>query len=295
MKSEILVSIRCLVYNHEPFLRRCLDGFVMQKTNFKFEAIVHDDCSTDNSAAIIHEYAKKYPDIIKPIFESVNQYSKNDDSLRKIMDSACTGKYIALCEGDDYWIDPFKLQKQVDILENDNSVGMVRTNVDFYYHDLGRFEKGMMEKTPYNRIQDTFKDYLLNGWFNAPMTTVWRRDIKGLETCQKDIYTGSNLPRILTILQQGYKIVYIPDVTAVYRVLKNSASHFDSFEKSYSFFQKSRLVQYDFCKNQSVWLKMRLLFKYSLIRFRLILRQVLKLLFVSVKDTFNDFVYVIKK
>jgi glycosyltransferase involved in cell wall biosynthesis len=67
-----------LVYNHEPFLRQCLDGFVMQKTNFKFEAIVHDDCSTDGSADIIREYADKYPDIIKPIYEKENQYSKGN-------------------------------------------------------------------------------------------------------------------------------------------------------------------------------------------------------------------------
>ena len=109
----ILVSIRCAVYNHEPFLRQCLDGFVMQKTNFAFEAIVHDDASTDNSAAIIREYAEKFPDIIKPIYETENQYSKKDGSLTRIMDAAISpsSKYIAICEGDDYWIDPLKLQK----------------------------------------------------------------------------------------------------------------------------------------------------------------------------------------
>lgn len=115
--NKILLSIRCLVYNHEPFLRQCLDGFVMQKTNFRFEAIVHDDASTDGSAAIIREYAEKYPDIIKPIYETENQYSKHDGSLGRIMNAACKGKYIAVCEGDDYWIDPLKLQKQVDFLE----------------------------------------------------------------------------------------------------------------------------------------------------------------------------------
>lgn len=116
--NKILLSIRCLVYNHEPFLRQCLDGFVMQKTNFRFEAIVHDDASTDGSAAIIREYAEKYPDIIKPIYETENQYSKHDGSLGRIMNAACKGKYIAVCEGDDYWIDPLKLQKQVDFMES---------------------------------------------------------------------------------------------------------------------------------------------------------------------------------
>ena len=84
----------------------------MQKTNFRFEAIVHDDASTDGTATIIKEYAEKYPDIIKPILETENQYSKHDGSLRRIVDEACLGgKYVAWCEGDDYWIDALKLQK----------------------------------------------------------------------------------------------------------------------------------------------------------------------------------------
>ena len=123
-KEFPLVSIQCLVYNHEPYLRQCLDGFVMQKTDFKFEAIVHDDVSTDGSAAIIREYAEKYPDIIKPIFEIENQYSKRDGSLDRIMHEACKGKYIALCEGDDYWTDPLKLQKQVDFMEKNTEYTM---------------------------------------------------------------------------------------------------------------------------------------------------------------------------
>lgn len=117
--TKPLVSIRCLVYNHEPYLRQCLDGFVMQKTNFAFEAIVHDDASTDNSAAIIREYAEKYPDIIKPIYETENQFSKKDGSLRKIMNEAIhpDAKYVAFCEGDDYWTDPNKLQLQVEFMK----------------------------------------------------------------------------------------------------------------------------------------------------------------------------------
>lgn len=127
MEDKIMVSIQCLVYNHEPYLRQCLDGFVMQKTNFKFEAIVHDDCSTDNSALIIREYAEKYPEIIKPIYESENQYSKHNGDLDRIMNSACKGKYIAFCEGDDFWTDPMKLQKQVTAIESDSKNTMVYT------------------------------------------------------------------------------------------------------------------------------------------------------------------------
>lgn len=113
----LMVSIHCTTYNHEPYIRQCLDGFVMQKTNFRFEAVVHDDASTDGTTAIVKEYAKKYPDIIKPIFETENQFSKHDGSLRRIMAARIYGKYVAYCEGDDYWIDPLKLQKQVDFLE----------------------------------------------------------------------------------------------------------------------------------------------------------------------------------
>ena len=116
-----LVAIHCLVYNHEPYLRDCLEGFVMQKTNFRFVAIVHEDCSTDHSADIIREYEAKYPDIFRPIYETENQWHKTDGSLRRIMNAAidATGvKYVALCEGDDYWIDPYKLQKQVDFMES---------------------------------------------------------------------------------------------------------------------------------------------------------------------------------
>lgn len=127
-KNELMVTIRCLAYNHEPYIRQCLEGFVMQKTNFRFEAIVHDDASTDGTAAIIKEYAEKYPDIIKPIFETENQYSKHDGSIRRIMNEHTNGKYIALCEGDDYWTDPLKLQKQVNFLESHLEYTMSHTN-----------------------------------------------------------------------------------------------------------------------------------------------------------------------
>ena len=125
--DNILVAIKCLAYNHEPYIRECLEGFVMQKTNFRFVAIVHDDASTDKTADIIREYEAKYPEIIKPIYETENQYSKHDGSIGRIMNAAidATGaKYVALCEGDDYWTDPYKLQKQVDFLEEHEEYSM---------------------------------------------------------------------------------------------------------------------------------------------------------------------------
>lgn len=125
------VAIKCTTYNHESYIRDALEGFIMQKTDFPFVAIIHDDASTDRTAAIIHEYAKKYPDIILPIFEKENQYSKPDGSLRRVMHEAvlATGaKYIAICEGDDYWISNTKLQQQIYFLDSNPDYGMCFTN-----------------------------------------------------------------------------------------------------------------------------------------------------------------------
>ena len=115
---EVLVSSRCCTYNHEKYIRQCLDGFVMQKTDFAFEAIVHDDASTDGTQEIIKEYARNYPDIIKPILETENLRKRGNGSVRRVVNNACRGKYVAFCEGDDFWTDPIKLQSQVDFLES---------------------------------------------------------------------------------------------------------------------------------------------------------------------------------
>lgn len=117
MGDELLVSVYCLAYNHEKYIRMALEGFVSQKTTFKYEVFVHDDASTDNTAEIIREYAEKYPEIIKPIFQTENQYSQGVKIVTKYIYPKMQGKYVAICEGDDYWCDNLKLQKQVDFLE----------------------------------------------------------------------------------------------------------------------------------------------------------------------------------
>lgn len=118
-KNNITVAIRCLVYNHEKYLRDCLDGIVMQQTDFCYFAVVHDDCSTDGSIDIIREYALKYPDKIHPIYEDFNCYSRDwkiaDTKIHAAYNHAT---YVAVCEGDDFWTDPLKLQKQVDFMES---------------------------------------------------------------------------------------------------------------------------------------------------------------------------------
>ncbi|MGH2317087.1 glycosyltransferase family 2 protein [Planococcus sp. SE5232] len=116
MANEIKVSIECNSYNHENFIAEALDSMLMQKTDFAYEILVHDDASTDRTAEIIRSYEQKYPDIIKPIYQTENQYSK-DVPFELFNGARALGKYTAVCEGDDYWTDPEKLQRQVDYME----------------------------------------------------------------------------------------------------------------------------------------------------------------------------------
>lgn len=138
---DIMVSVLCATYNQEKYIGKALESFVAQKTDFPFEVIVHDDASTDHTAEIIRKYAKRYPDIIKPIFEKDNQHSKGVPIAVSISIPKAKGKYFALCEGDDYWISPNKLQTQVDYMEAHpgctlciHNAEMVRENGEFRKH-----------------------------------------------------------------------------------------------------------------------------------------------------------------
>lgn len=209
-----LVTVRCLVYNHEPYLRQCLEGFVMQKTNFPFEVIVHDDASTDGSVAIIKEYAEKYPDIIKPIYETENQYSKHDGSLRKIIDAHIRGKYIAVCEGDDYWTDPLKLQKQVDFMEShpEYSLCFHATNC-IYGHD-----ENTCHTICYDKCEFELDDLILGGGgMMATNSMLYKRDlVKSVPLWVQKAPVG-DLPLMLLLGSYG-KVHYIDEIMSVYRL-----------------------------------------------------------------------------
>ena len=227
----LMVSIKCITYNHEPFIRQCLEGFVMQKTNFRFEAIVHDDASTDGTAAIIREYAEKYPDIIKPIYETENQYSKHDGSLKRIMNAHMHGKYIATCEGDDYWTDPLKLQKQVDFLERHPDYGAVYTAFKGYNQATGEFVQ--MRFVPRSGWQyEAMMEDKLDIW---TLTTCYRRELGNAVPSLSPVkyFTGDRL-LFLTITSKT-KVYCLPEQTAVYRILEESASHFTDKLKSSHF------------------------------------------------------------
>lgn len=118
-ERPVMASISCLAYNHGPYIRQALESFLMQKTNFAYEILIHDDASTDDTARIIREFADKYPDIVKPLIQTENQYSQGIDNITGAFNfPRVRGKYIFTCDGDDYWTSPYKLQKQVDYMES---------------------------------------------------------------------------------------------------------------------------------------------------------------------------------
>ena len=133
--SDYLVSVCCFAYNHEKYIRETLESFVNQKTNFGVKYIVHDDASTDNTPVIIQEYAEKYPEMIFPVFQKENQYSKGILIENEFIVPLLEGKYVAICEGDDYWTDENKLQIQVDFLEANPDYSMCLHNTQFMNED----------------------------------------------------------------------------------------------------------------------------------------------------------------
>ncbi len=241
-EEPLMVTIRCITYNHEPYIRQCLEGFVMQRTNFRFEAIVHDDASTDGTAAIIREYAEKYPDIIKPIYETENQYSKHDGSLRRIMDAHMHGKYIAICEGDDYWTDPLKLQKQVDFLEANPEYALVYT--DAYIIDAD--SKVMnLRRTPKSYSGNVTKKIFQKGSFVITATSCYRHDYYSEYEKEwvKIPFTMKmgDLPLWIYLSLKG-KFKHLEEKTTCYRILPQSASHFKEKEKRIEFIINCRDV-----------------------------------------------------
>ena len=177
MENEIMVSIVCNAYNHEKFIGKALQGFVMQKTNFKFEILIHDDASTDGTADIIRKYEEKYPDIVKPIYQTENQYSKKIGILKNYQYPRAKGKYIALCEGDDHWINENKLQKQIDFMEkNENCVMTCHNSKKINYITGEEKIENPIAKTGYATAEDILVDK--PGYWIATASIVYRKSIR---------------------------------------------------------------------------------------------------------------------
>lgn len=159
-EKDIRVSVICTTYNHGKYIRDALEGFVNQKTDFNYEIIVHDDASTDNTASIIREYEKNYPDLIKPIYQKENQYSQDAGIMDNIIYPKVNGEYVALCEGDDYWINNNKLQLQADFLSRNPSYSAVTHNS--FYYDESKDSKWIQYQQETDGKLD-FKELIIDG------------------------------------------------------------------------------------------------------------------------------------
>ena len=248
--ENILLSINTLTYNHEKYIAQCIEGILMQKTNFAFELLIHDDASTDNTAAIIKEYEKKYPKIIKPIYQTENQWSKGIKNSATYQYPRAKGKYIAICEGDDYWIDENKLQMQVDFLENNPEYGMCYTKAKQYNQSMQKFNKKSIGVD-----FDGFEDLLKNGNRIPTLTTVYRKDL--LDKYQKEIQPSNkgwlmgDYPMWLYFSHES-EIKFFDKDTAVYRVLENSASHSLDVAKQFRFEKSNREIRQFYANKYNV-------------------------------------------
>jgi glycosyltransferase involved in cell wall biosynthesis len=231
--QEIGVSVLCATYNQEKYIGQCLEGFIIQKTNFPFEIIINDDASTDNTPKIIKEYADKYPNIIKPIYQKENQYSKGISIFDSCLFPNAKGKYLAFCEGDDFWTDENKLQIQYDIMEKN-------PNFHFCVHKVQVInEKGENIRTrPSFNLQeklmnteDFFKIIFLNYEFQTSCYFVRRIDysnyiidfIKIIQIFRK---CGVGDESIMLYFGQLNGIYYINKIMSKYR--KNSLGSWSS-------------------------------------------------------------------
>ena len=212
--SNPLVSINCMTYNHKVFIRQCLDGFMMQKCSFDFEVLIHDDASTDGTQDIIREYEVKYPDIIKPIYQKENQYSKGIDPSLKYNAPRIKGKYIALCEGDDYWTDPYKLQKQVDFLESHPDYVMCSHRFNQYIQDKNLLEEE--KDLTFQGADYDLKNLIGGKWLTQTLTVMYRRG--ALDLKEYESY-GMSMDIILfyALLKNG-KGYCFPDIMGTYRL-----------------------------------------------------------------------------
>lgn len=184
-----LVSISCITYNQAKYIRQCLDGFLMQETKFPFEILIHDDASTDGTEEIIKEYHALHPSIIKPLYEAENQWVKGRKGSAVFNFPRAKGKYIALCEGDDYWTSPSKLQQQISFLEKHpdfagscsdthivdaagNKISLPDVFVDYGEKVDLNFNDVVTSQTPFHTASFVFRREVIDhlpAWFlNAP-------------------------------------------------------------------------------------------------------------------------------
>jgi O-antigen/teichoic acid export membrane protein len=243
-KQTPLVSIHCLAYNHKDYIAQAIESFLMQKTNFQFEIIIGEDYSTDGTREIVFDYEKKYPDLIRVITSDKN-VGMNENALRTKI--AARGKYISFCEGDDYWIDPLKLQKQVDFLEENPDYGMVHTDLHEYNTVKKTWRKNIWKNKKLFQEGDLFNSLIIGrttGIYTC--TTTVRKDILldfDDNLSRMNLAMGDSVLR-LTVASKS-KIGYIDQATAVRQLLEYSATQGIGFEGWIHFLDSiSKLLDY---------------------------------------------------
>lgn len=247
MNKSIVVTISCITYNHAKYLKKCLDSFLMQKTDFCIEILVHDDASTDGTIDIIKEYAAEYPDLIKPYYQKENQYSKGRGFIGSTINfNRARGKYIACCEGDDYWTDPLKLQKQVDYMESHPNCSLC---THAHYDDR---EGILTESHRYDHNVDdcALEDIIMiGGGFVATNSMLFKTSSVKQE--YPDWYKNSpvgDLVRMYWLATQG-KVAYLNDVMSAYRIAAEGSwtqRMAKSWKKRNKFFNKDIEIHEDF-------------------------------------------------
>lgn len=220
--EDIMVSIFCITYNHAECVKDALEGFLMQKTDFCYEIVIHDDASTDGTPDIIRAYEKKYPDLIRVIYQKENQYSKNingERNLNELQRSVLKGKYIAICEGDDYWTDSKKLQRQIDYMEKHPECML--TVHDAVIKDYKKHQDSLM--SPYQGERDITPEEMIiqyNG--NLPTASmIYRREALDADDFFFEAGVG-DYPLQLYCVSKG-TIHYFPQVMSVYRYMFNGS------------------------------------------------------------------------
>lgn len=267
-KKQYMVYISCTTYNHANYIEEALKGFYIQKTNFPFAAIVIDDASTDNEQEVLLRFVNEELDLTSIEKEETDDYikiaglHKNNQNCTFVIlllkynhfrtkkakspyfeDFYKGIKYSAICEGDDYWTDPLKLQKQVDYLEAHPECGLVYTNSKILNQKEGKFtETGLPQQANFETLLCNSPIMTLTTCFRADINNKYSYDIPRDKNWQM-----GDLPLWLYIASQC-EIKYLPDVTSVYRILNNSASHFNSIEKSVSFCMSSYKIRCFFAK-----------------------------------------------
>lgn len=243
--ENLVLSVDMITYKHENYIAEAIQGVLMQETNFEFELIIADDCSPDRTQEIVEQIVKLHPRGYRiKYFRHKQNIGMQANGLFAV--NKCKGKYFAMCEGDDYWTDPNKLQKQVDFLEENNDYALVFTDLDFYYQTSGIFKRSIFQKK-IKPLYYSFEEHLVHAGFLAPCTWLCRKEF--VPTFTKK-YTDGTFPWLLDVLANS-KIKFFNDTTAVYRILDESASHSGSIERRYHFakgvfeIQKEYLEKYN--------------------------------------------------